>query len=438
MLELTGAYLRKWNYLVVEIDNGKDVTPELVRRERPDAILLDMILPDRSGLDILKELHPAFPDLPVIMITSFGSIETAVEAMKYGAYDFMPKPVDSTRLEILVKNAVHTSQMAKKLSEYKTSHEHRSRYGDIIGESAAMQKVYELIDAVAESDAPVLITGETGTGKELVAAAIHRESPRAEKMFVPVNCGALPEGIIESELFGHVKGAFTGAIRDKKGRFELADGGTIFLDEVGDLPPATQVKLLRVLQERTFERVGGEDVLKVDVRVISATNKDLKSLMAQGKFREDLFYRLCVAPIELPPLRDRRTDIPLLANQFLSSFTSGSGKRNVSLSDESMEIFLDYDWPGNIRQLQNAIEFALLKCKGDTIEPYCLPPELEQETSGRDGETPKKPGRKHVLDRESVLAALKEAGGNKAKAARILRVGRATLYRFIDDNQLDV
>ncbi|MFA6450897.1 MAG: sigma-54 dependent transcriptional regulator [bacterium] len=433
MLELFRAYLERWNYLVVEIEKGADVTVERIRKEKPAVVLLDMILPDSAGLDILKELHPEFPELPIIMITSYGSIETAVEAMKFGAFDFLAKPADPTRLEILVKNAVKISQMAQKLSEYETMREPRSRYGDIIGGSDAMQQVYELIDMLAESDAPVLITGETGTGKELVAAAIHKKSSRSENMFVPVNCGALPEGIIESELFGHVRGAFTGAVRDKKGRFELADGGTILLDEAGELSPATQVKLLRALQEGSFNRVGGEDTTKVDVRVISATNKDLKSLMAQGKFREDLYYRLCVAPITLPPLRERRNDIPLLAKHFIKRMTEFSIRGDVSFSQECMDLLLDFDWPGNIRQLQNAIEFALLKCKGNTILPEHLPPEIENDC---EIEPETKHGRKPVLDLVSVENALKETGGNKAKAARLLRVGRATLYRFLSDNNI--
>jgi len=289
---------------------------------------------------------------------------------------------------------------------------------------------------LAESDAPVLITGETGTGKEIVAAAIHNKSPRADKMFVPVNCGALPEGIIESELFGHVRGAFTGAIRDKKGRFELADGGTIFLDEVGELSLITQVKLLRALQEGTFNRVGGEETTKVDVRVISATNKDLKTLMAQSKFREDLFYRLCVAPIVLPPLRERRNDIPMLAEYFLKRMANELQRNGLSFSSGCMDLLLDNDWPGNIRQLQNAIEFSLLKCKGDVIGPEHLPPELELEPDC-EPESESRPGRKPALDYESVENALKETGGNKAKAARLLNVGRATLYRYITENKLE-
>ena len=307
------------------------------------------------------------------------------------------------------------------------------QFAGIIGRDNKMLQVFELIRAVADSPAPVLIMGETGTGKELVAAAIHNESLRAAGPFVAVNCGALPEGTLESELFGHVRGAFTGAIRDKKGRFELADGGTIFLDEVGELPLSTQVKLLRVLQEGTFERVGGEKTLKVNVRVISATNRDLKELVEKGKFREDLYYRLCVVPITLPPLRERRNDIPLLARHFLKRFALEAG-REVFLSEEALAAMMDYRWPGNVRQLQNAIQYALIKCRGKYIGPEHLPPEIAESEKKAERLSPaaKRPGRKPKLDREKVLWALTAAGGNKARAARLLGVGRATLYRFLE------
>jgi transcriptional regulator with PAS, ATPase and Fis domain len=303
-------------------------------------------------------------------------------------------------------------------------------FSNIIGRDHRMQHVFKLIRDVAATDVPVLVLGETGTGKELVAAAVHAESQRAGNLFVPVNCGALPEGIIESELFGHVKGAFTGAVRDKKGRFEMAHGGTIFLDEIGDLPLSLQVKLLRVLQEGTFERVGGEETIKVNVRVISATNQDLRRLMSQGRFREDLYYRLNVAPVHLPPLRERRNDIPLLAQHFLKKIALDMDRPEPVMSRECLNVLLDFDWPGNVRQLQNAIQFAMMKCKDQALEPYHLPPEIykrpEMDARG-------KPGRKPKLDADSVRLALERAGGNKAKAARMLGIGRATLYRYFDN-----
>jgi PAS domain S-box-containing protein len=298
-------------------------------------------------------------------------------------------------------------------------------FAGIIGQDHQMLQIFEQIRELATNDYPVYLTGETGTGKELVAAAIHNESRRGGGPFVPINCGALPEGVLESELFGHVKGAFSGAIRDKKGRFELADGGTIFLDEVVDLTKSMQVKLLRVLQEGTFERVGGEETVSVDVRVISAANRDLKREVEKKNFREDLYYRLNVVPIELPPLRARKNDIPLLAEEFLRQ-ASEQGQKTAGLSKKALSMMMDYLWPGNVRELQNALHHALVKCKGRLIRPEDLPMELQSRRSSRRGPTRK-------LNPEMVQAALDRTGGNKAKAARHLGVGRATLYRFLEE-----
>jgi len=302
----------------------------------------------------------------------------------------------------------------------------------IVGRDAKMIELFETIRDVARTSASVLIQGESGTGKELVAMAIHHEGSRSHRLFVPVNCSALPEGLLESELFGHVRGAFTGAIRDKKGRFELADGGTIFLDEIGDLSPAIQVKLLRVLQENAFERVGGEETIRVDVRVISATNKELRGEVAADRFRQDLFYRLCVVPIGLPPLRDRRSDIPLLTDHILRHVTEESGRDEVTISAAALDVLMDYDWPGNVRELQNAFQYALVKCRGTVIEPEHLPAAICGPHP-----TPAKPARKRrkrKLAAEAVRRALDETNGNKVEAARRLGVGRATLYRFLNDS----
>jgi PAS domain S-box-containing protein len=298
-------------------------------------------------------------------------------------------------------------------------------FAGIIGQDHKMLQIFEQIRELATNDYPVYLTGETGTGKELVAAAIHNESRRGGGPFVPINCGALPEGVLESELFGHVKGAFSGAIRDKKGRFELADGGTIFLDEIVDLTKSMQVKLLRVLQEGTFERVGGEGTVSVNVRVISAANRDLKREVERKNFREDLYYRLNVVPVELPPLRERKNDIPLLAEEFLRQ-ASEQGQKTAGLSKKALSIMMDYLWPGNVRELQNALHYALVKCRGRMIRPEDLPMELKSGRSSRRGPTRK-------LNQEMVRAALDRTGGNKAKAARHLGVGRATLYRFLEE-----
>ena len=335
-------------------------------------------------------------------------------------------------------------ELARRLGEIE-------QFSGIIGRDAKMQEVYELIRDVADSNVSILVQGESGTGKELVAAAIHREGARAGKLFVPVNCGALPESLLESELFGHVRGAFTGAIRDKKGRFELADNGTIFLDEIGDISQAMQVKLLRVLQEGTFERVGSEKTLHVDVRVISATNKDLHREVQAGRFRDDLFYRLSVLPIQLPPLRERRTDIPLLAEHILkralnenSRRHGNQGRRRVVFSSEALDEMLSYHWPGNVRELQNWIQFALVKCKSEVIEAQHLPPHERAPDADRQASVARfelsrtdkgAKRRKRKLTREAVDRALAKTAGNKLAAARELGVGRATLYRFLDDQQ---
>jgi PAS domain S-box-containing protein len=302
-------------------------------------------------------------------------------------------------------------------------------FSNIIGCDNKMVEVFRQIKDVSVYDYPVHISGETGTGKELVANAIHNESMRAGNPFVPINCGALPEGLIESELFGHVRGAFSGAIRDKKGRFELANKGTIFLDEIAELPKLLQVKLLRFLQEGAFEKVGGEKTASVDVRVVSATNKDLKKEVKMGSFREDLFYRLNVIPIHIPPIRERKSDIPLLVDHFLSQAPMVQGQRPVCITQEALNKLMDYNWPGNVRELQNAVQFAIVRCKGKVIRPEDLPLELKDIIC----EKPKR-GPLRKLDAEQVMTALTKTGGNKARAAKVLGVGRATLYRFLGDH----
>jgi len=320
-----------------------------------------------------------------------------------------------------------------------------SPFHGTVGTASAMQEIFTTIRQVAGSDYSVLVSGESGTGKELAARAIHAESRRSKGPFVPINCGALPENILESELFGHVRGAFTGAVRDKKGRFELANNGTLFLDEVGELTPAFQVKLLRVLQEQRFEMVGGERSINVDVRIVAATNRDLRQMVTKGDFREDLFYRLCVVPVTLPPLRNRLEDLPQLVEHFLGTIRKETGKELRQVSDDALRHLLRHRWPGNIRELINALQFAAVRSQGDEILPHHLPPEIRDLTTGalpggRSVAAAAKPGPRarrggrYKLDQESVEDALAKAGGNKVKAARILGVGRATLYRFLSRN----
>lgn len=356
-------------------------------------------------------------DYTLNTITKSGEtrrIELTVTGMKDGVGDF---------IGVLTSFRDITDIFSLKMRAEKLT-----RFGRIIGQDSKMISVFKQIKDVAAYDYPVHVSGDTGTGKELVATAIHQESPRVGAPFVPINCGALPEGLIESELFGHVKGAFSGAIRDKKGRFELADGGTAFLDEIAELSNNMQAKLLRFLQEGKFERVGGEQTISVDIRIISATNKDLKAAVKNGQFRDDLYYRLNVIPIHLPLLRERKIDIPLLIEHFLDEAAERYAKKSMQVSPKAIALMLDYRWPGNIRELQNAIQFAFVKCNGKVILPEDLPLELREvePVCARRGPSKK-------LDPESVKSALIKTGGNKAKAAKLLGVGRATLYRFLGD-----
>ena len=356
--------------------------------------------------------------------------------LKITTHDGHERVLDMTLVAMHNENAEFEGVLASIHDVTEVAHlrrqlKHVRSFHGIIGADATMQTVYELIGDLAVSDCNVIVQGESGTGKELVAGAIHGESRRTGRPFVTVNCGALPEGILESELFGHVRGAFTGAVRDKKGRFELADGGTLFLDEIGELSANMQVKLLRVLQEGTFERVGGEKSVRVDVRVISATNRDLRDMVRRGQFREDLFYRLSVVPVMLPPLRQRRNDIPLLATHFVESARQHIDRPVQGLSGEAMHYFLDYNWPGNIRELQNAIQYAFIKCKAGLIQPEHLPPEIAAYVASRPVAPVRRRGK---LDPARVRNAIEQAKGNKVQAAKILNVGRATLYRFLREH----
>ncbi len=351
---------------------------DLVRNSDLDLIIADMKMPGMTGMELLEECKKIKPELPVIIMTAYGTIETAVEAMKKHAYDYITKPFQNEQLKLTVKKALENYRLIKEnrlLSEALTD---RFRYGNIVGKSKLILKIYDIIDKVAQSKASVLIAGPSGTGKELISKAIHYGGPRKDRPFISVNCAALTETLLESELFGHEKGAFTGAVAMRKGRFELADGGTLFLDEVGEMSPSLQVKLLRVLQEMEFERVGGTRAIHVDVRILSASNRNLKEDVANNLFREDLFYRLNVINIEVPSLRERLDDIPLLVNHFIDKYTGEEDKGKIELSPEVWKAFYDYSWPGNVRELENVIERGIVLNSGGKITLDDLPDSMTE------------------------------------------------------------
>jgi DNA-binding NtrC family response regulator len=402
---------------------------------RADVVLTDLQLGARNGMELVEELVRR-PNPPIcIMMTAYGSVDTAVEAMRRGVYDFVTKPVNIDRLEILIKRAIRERNTSRENKELRTKVERQITLEGMIGRSPAMVEVFETIKQVAPSRATVLIQGESGTGKELAAHAIHHLSPRAKGKFLAVHCASLTPELLASELFGHEKGAFTGAFERRIGRFEQAKGGTLFLDEIGEIDLTTQVKILRVLGERTFERVGGSETLTADVRLIAATNKDLSKLVAEGKFRDDLFFRLHVVPVTMPPLRDRKIDIPLLAESFLKDCALENGKPHRELSPESMQHILEYDWPGNVRELRTTIEHGVVMATGPKITPKDLPatlraprplPALERTVPGREWNL-------HDTETSLILRALEECRGNRSEAAIKLGISRRTLHRRLKE-----
>ena len=434
--------IRSWGYMVETSDDG-DVAVDAVKSQPMDLILMDVRMATMSGIEALKQIKAYNPTIPVIIMTAYSSVDTAVEALKSGAYDYLMKPLDFEVLKLTIERASEHAGLKK---ENRVLKEHlRGNYDleNIIGRSRPMKKLLEMVSMVAPSEATVLITGESGTGKELIARSLHFNSPRREQSLVVVNCAAIAETLLESELFGHEKGAFTGADKRREGRFFLAHHGTIFLDEIGEMPSTMQVKLLRVLQEREIQRVGGEDTIKVDVRVVTATNRDLESDVAEGHFREDLFYRLNVMPLNVPPLRERQEDIPLLAQHFLEKFADKNRKPVKGFVPLAMDMLLKYDWPGNVRELENAIERAVILLSGEHITEKQLPlnitekyPDLEAATAIA---APITDGMRSLeeIEKEAVLATLRASGGNKAEAARRLGVTRKTLHNKLKNYGLD-
>lgn len=424
-------------YIAADIGGALGV----LERETVDLVLTDLRLGGEDGMTLVEKAL-ALPHPPiVIMMTAYGSVDAAVEAMKRGAYDFVTKPLNIDRLEILIQRALRSRKVEKEVVELKQQVEKKYGLERLIGESLPMDEVFETIKQVAPTRATVLIQGESGTGKELAAQAIHALSGRPKPKFVAVHCAALSPQLLESELFGHERGAFTGAVERRIGRFEQANGGTIFLDEIGEIDQATQVKLLRVLgEDRSFERVGGNSPIKVDVRLVAATNKDLAKLVSEGKFRDDLFFRLSVVQLTMPPLRQRKEDIPLLVQAFLKQFAEENNKPVPEMSPEAMEALLRYDWPGNVRKLRNVIENCVVMTSGPKIGLRNIPPEVREATDGGGTLASSKfipaKGSKfnlHETEHRLILQALEDTGGNVTQAAKKLGISRRTLHRKINE-----
>jgi len=412
----------------VELASDGRKALDLIEEGDVDLVITDLKMPQISGEELLKETLDRIPYLPVIILTGHGTIENAVEAMRNGAYDYITKPLNIDKLSLIVKRALENSSLRRQNRELLNQLKKKYSFESIIGKSAPMQKVFETIELVAPSRANVLIFGESGTGKEMIADAIHHNSPRREKPYIKVHCAALPETLLESELFGHEKGAFTGAIARKRGRFELANQGTIFLDEIGEISLQMQVKLLRVIQQREFERVGGEAPIKVDVRIISATNKNLKEETEQGNFREDLYYRLDVVSIHVPPLRERRDDIPLMTHKFIEEFAQENGKSVEGITNPALQALVSYRWPGNVRELRNVIESIVVLTKNNIITEQDIPPYItakDEQSSLRLQAGTSLP----EAEKELILFTLENSGGNKTRTAETLKIGRKTLHR---------
>ena len=417
-------------YTVVTAADGKEAWEKL-QKNAIDLVITDLRMPEMDGYELLKRISAAYPTLPVIVLTGHGTIETAVETMRDGAVDFFTKPVDIDKLSLVVKKTISASSLAeqnRKLAEEIEKLRKQQGYGKIIGKSGKIAALMQTVSQVAPTRATVLITGESGTGKELVADAIQSLSTRSDKPFIKVHCASLSQSLLEDELFGHEKGAFTGAVAQKKGRFELADTGTLFLDEIGEIDAATQVKLLRVLQERQFERVGGEKTLTVDVRVICATNRDLRKEVELGNFREDLYYRLNVVHVEVPPLRERKEDIELLSASFLSTFNREDGRKIEGFTPAARKAMFSYSWPGNVRELRNTVEAAVVLSRSNVIDIDDLPPQL-RETSGESTISFSLPITMEEAEKGLILETISFCKGNKTKAADLLGIGRKTLHR---------
>ena len=436
MRDILGSLLAKEGYRVKLASSGEEGL-EVGRREPVDVAIVDVMLPDMSGIELLDALKRADPEMVVVMITAFASVETAITAMKRGAFDYITKPFKNDEVLVVVSNGAHQRHLVDENRTLKQALSTRQRFDVLVGKAPRMHEVYGLIQQVAPSRSTVLISGESGTGKELAAKAIHNNSTRSDKPFITVNSGSLPPDLLESNLFGHLKGAFTGAVSPKKGLFEVANGGSIFFDEIGTIPLETQAKLLRVIQEKEFMRLGGVDTIKVDVRIIAATNSELRQLVDQGGFREDLYYRLNVINITLPALRQRKEDIPLLVNHFLVKYGEENGRPNLTIEREALQVLVEYEWPGNVRELENVIERAVVLAEGNTIDRRLIPEHVRAAPSFRvppvvvpeEGIS----FREVITDFEKKLieSSLLTSGGVQKKAAQLLGLKPTTLNEMI-------
>ena len=437
MRNLLKKVLTKQGLSVQTSPNGIDALMKV--EETPfDVILADIRMPEMNGIEVLKAVKETRPEIYVILMTAFGSIDSAVEAMKKGAYDYITKPFKMEEITIVIKKALEEKGLRKEVASLRNEVRSKYRFDNIIGKSKVMQDVFDLIRRVSNSKSTVLIYGKSGTGKELVAKALHYNSPRKDNPFVAVNCSAIPETLLESELFGHVRGAFTGAIATRKGLFEEANGGTIFLDEIGNVSHAMQIKLLRVLQEREIRRVGGAENIKVDIRLIAASNQNLEEAVSRGEFRDDLYYRLNVITINLPELKDRQDDVSLLANYFLKKYTKEENEKIKSISKEAMNLLLNYNWPGNVRELENVIERAIALGRYEEILPEDIPVNIiNSRMMSALKETLPENATIEELERDYIAKILKKTKGHKINTARILGIDRRTLYRKLKKHSME-
>jgi DNA-binding NtrC family response regulator len=429
ILDLVKSYLSRQGFNVTALNEGLKAL-EIIKKKSFDIVFSDLMMPEIDGLALLKAIKQISPGTEVIIVTGFASIESAIEALKLGGYDYLQKPINFERLSILIDRISEKKRLQNENILIKQRLKERFSYDKIVGKSPKMQELYNIIDRISMGHPTVLIQGESGTGKELVANVIHQNSDRKDKPFIPINCGAISEGLLESELFGHVKGAFTGAVRNSIGLFKAADGGTLFLDEIAEIPPIVQVKLLRVLQEKKIRPVGEFKESEVDVRVIAATNQNLEESIKKNSFREDLFYRLNVIFIKMPPLREIKEDLPYLISHFLKKFSHQMGGKMLKISPEALNLLSDYSWPGNVRQLENVIERAYALSSGKVINPSDLPPEIQNYSKSQQVDDTNL----NLRDNEIKLLkkALLRTKGNKAEAAKLLGINLSTVYRKLD------